>query len=137
MRALPAVPVGKCHLKSRPARRNYAVLGHMAPMKTANAVPAAVFLAAGLFAVVVAIPVTFSGVGGFPFTDSACCFAHVIAPKGTIVVLHYGTVVLFFEPAFFVGIGLLVLGVYLLRKGITTLGFRGSTRIPSRPDLHR
>ncbi|MDG7012659.1 MAG: hypothetical protein JRN11_05025 [Nitrososphaerota archaeon] len=106
-------------------------------MRATNAVPAAVFLAAGLLAVVVAIPATFSGVGGIPFTYSPCCFAHVIAPKGAIVVLHYGAAVLFFEPAFFVGIGLLILGVYLLRNGIATLGFRGSTRILSRPDLHR
>jgi hypothetical protein len=107
-------------------------------MKTANAVPAAVSLAAGVLAVVVAIPATFSGVGGLPFTASPpCCFAHIVTPRGTVVVLHYGAVVLFFEPAFFVGIGLLILGVYLLRKGITTLGFRGSTRIPSRPDLRR
>ena len=106
-------------------------------MRTTNAVSAAVFLAAGLLAVVVAIPATFSGVGGLPFTFPPCCFAHIITPKGTIIVLHYGSVVLFFEPAFFIGIGLLILGVYLLRKGITTMGFKGSTRIPSRPDLRR
>jgi hypothetical protein len=85
------------------------------------------------------VPVTLSGVGnfGFPLVASPCCSAHIVTPAGTIAVLHYGAAVLFFEPAFFAGVGLLILGVYLLRKGITTLGFRGSTRISSRPDLHR
>jgi hypothetical protein len=82
--------------------------------------------------IAVGIPVLISGVGGTP--HHYVPGGTPIPPKGTIFVLPgFGHL----EPAFFIGIGLLIAGVYLLGQSIKTFGVRTSVRSTVPPEVHR
>ena len=103
-------------------------------MSVKNAPLAIAFLVGGVLVIAVAIPVTLSGVGGAPGFAGGCfpC-GPPPPPKGTIIDLGG---FIFIEPAFFVGIGLLVVGIYLLRQSIRTLGVRIRAS-DNAPPVHR
>jgi hypothetical protein len=100
---------------------------------SARSTPLAIaFFVAGVFLVAVAVPVIYSGVGGYPqyFNQPTAP-----PPKGIIVVHAFRPI--FIEPAIFVGIGLLVVGVYLLGQSIGALGIRTRVRGTVPPEVHR
>lgn len=104
-------------------------------MRTAKATKGVAFLATGFLAVAVGIPETLSGAGGVSriFANPYCPTCQITAPEGAIA-LRLGPGIIFLEPAFLVGVALLILGVHLLRKGLTTW-LKMDKRIGSRPDL--
>jgi hypothetical protein len=88
-----------------------------------NGINAAVFLIAGLFVIAVGIPVTYSGVGAWMRGDIYCSSCQT-SPKGTFFVLDVWGGYILLEPAFFIGVALLVIGVFFLRQSIKSLGIR-------------
>ncbi len=93
-----------------------------------NGIHAAVFLIAGLFVIAVGIPMTYSGVtgGGGIRNGLYCptCDEMSVPLRGTFIILNIPDGYLIFEPAFFIGVILIILGVFLLRQSIKTLGIR-------------
>jgi hypothetical protein len=89
-----------------------------------NGIRAAVFLIAGLFVIAVGIPVTYSGVGGGMRGGLYCPTCPTSPPKGTFIILNFPGYTILFEPAFFIGVILIVIGVFLLRQSVKTLGIR-------------
>ena len=116
------------------ATRNYLLPFHVWSMSVRRTPLAITFLVAGVFLVAVAIPVIFSGVGGAPLTASPV--GKPFPPGGTVIVLGYLGIT-FIGPAFFVGAGLLIVGIYLLRLSIRTLGVRINVRGTVPPEAHR
>ena len=95
-------------------------------LRLKNGILAAVFLIAGLFVIAVGIPVTYSGVGGGIRGGLGlyCPACTTYSPKGAVIILNISDGYILFEPAFFIGVMLIILGVFLLRQSIKTLGIR-------------
>ena len=91
-----------------------------------NGICTAVFLIAGLFVIAVGVPATYSGVegGGGMGTGLYCPTCPTFSPKGTFIILNIPNGYILLEPAFFIGVVLIVIGVFLLRQSIKSLGIR-------------
>jgi hypothetical protein len=97
-------------------------------------------LAAGAVVLTLAIPITFSGIGGLTEHGiQGCCARGYTNPYSLVQggFTLYVAGIAIFEPSFFIGGALLVLGVILIRRSLLLLGIRVNKGISYRAEVHR